>query len=51
MSASVLILFAHPCQHRSEVNLPPVEASRMVSDVSVMDLYAENLVEADTEEN
>jgi len=41
MSAKVLILFAHPSQHRSEVNLPLVEASRTVDDVSVVDLYAE----------
>lgn len=41
MSARILILFAHPCQHRSEVNLPLVEASKTVDDVSVVDLYAE----------
>jgi len=41
MSARILILFAHPSQHRSEVNLPLVEASKTVDDVSVVDLYAE----------
>lgn len=41
MSASILILFAHPSQHRSEVNLPLIEASKTVDDVSVVDLYAE----------
>lgn len=41
MSARILILFAHPSQHRSEVNLPLVEASNAVEGVSVVDLYAE----------
>ncbi len=41
MPSSILILFAHPSQHRSEVNLPLMEASKTVDDVSVVDLYAE----------
>jgi putative NADPH-quinone reductase len=41
MSSSILILFAHPSQHRSEVNLPLMEVSKTVDDVSVVDLYAE----------
>ena len=41
MSARILILFAHPSQHRSEANLPLVDASKTVDDVSVVDLYAE----------
>ena len=41
MSSKVLILFAHPSQHRSEVNLPLVEASKKVAGVDVVDLYAE----------
>lgn len=41
MPARVLILFAHPSQHRSEVNLPLVRASSNVDGVTVVDLYAE----------
>jgi len=41
MSARILILYAHPSQHRSEASLPLVEASKTVDDVSVVDLYAE----------
>ena len=41
MSARILILFAHPSLHRSEANLPLVDASKTVDDVSVIDLYAE----------
>jgi len=41
MPNKVLILFAHPSQHRSEVNRPLVEASREFNDVDVVDLYAE----------
>ena len=37
----ILILFAHPSQHRSEANLPLFEASRSVDGVSAVDLYAE----------
>lgn len=41
MSRKILILFAHPSQHRSEVNLPLFEASKKFTGVSVIDLYAE----------
>jgi len=41
MSASILILFAHPSQHRSEVNRPLLDASRRADSVTVVDLYAE----------
>ena len=41
MSTRILILFAHPSQHRSEVNRPLIEASKTVDGVSVVDLYAE----------
>lgn len=41
MPARVLILFAHPSQHRSEVNLPMLEATREAGHCTVVDLYAE----------
>ena len=41
MSAKTLILFAHPSQHRSEINRPLLEASRQQQAVTVVDLYAE----------
>ena len=41
MPSKALILFAHPSQHRSEVNLPLFEASKKVNGVSGVDLYAE----------
>ena len=41
MSAKILILFAHPSQHRSEVNLPLARASAELDDVTLVDLYAE----------
>ncbi|HEY5740129.1 MAG TPA: NAD(P)H-dependent oxidoreductase [Gammaproteobacteria bacterium] len=41
MPASILILFAHPSQHRSEVNRPLLDASRRQQAVTVVDLYAE----------
>ena len=41
MPNKILILFAHPSQHRSEINLPLIKASSSVEDVTVVDLYAE----------
>ena len=41
MSKKILVLFAHPSQHRSEVNLPMLRASAEVDGVTVVDLYAE----------
>ena len=41
MPARVLILFAHPSQHRSEVNRPMLEATREAGHCTVVDLYAE----------
>ncbi|MEM1113198.1 MAG: NAD(P)H-dependent oxidoreductase [Pseudomonadota bacterium] len=38
---SILLLFAHPSLHRSEVNVHLLQASREVSGVTVVDLYAE----------
>ncbi|WED23579.1 NAD(P)H-dependent oxidoreductase [Vibrio sp. JC009] len=37
----VLVLYAHPSQHRSEVNQPLFEAARQISEVTAVDLYAE----------
>ncbi|WP_095497436.1 NAD(P)H-dependent oxidoreductase [Paraferrimonas haliotis] len=37
----VLILFAHPAQSRSEVNLPLFRASQRIKGVTCVDLYAE----------
>ena len=41
MPAKILILFAHPSQHRSEVNIPLLRASSGIDDVTPVDLYAE----------
>jgi len=41
MPNKILILFAHPSQHRSEINLPLIRASSSVEHVTVVDLYAE----------
>ena len=41
MPNKLLVLFAHPSQHRSEVNLPLLNATRQQSDITVVDLYAE----------
>ena len=44
MSASqkkVLILFAHPSQNRSEINVPLFNASKGFDHVTTVDLYAE----------
>ncbi len=41
MPSKILILFAHPSQHRSEVNLPLFEASKKLEQVDGIDLYAE----------
>lgn len=37
----VLILFAHPSQHRSEVNVPLFNASKDIEQVTLVDLYRE----------
>lgn len=37
----VLVLFAHPSQHRSEVNLPMFRAAQEIAGVTCVDLYAE----------
>ncbi len=37
----VLILFAHPSQRRSEVNLPLYRASQEIAQVTTVDLYGE----------
>ena len=37
----VLVLFAHPSQHRSEVNKPLFEAAKSLDFVTAVDLYAE----------
>ncbi|MFT5505057.1 MAG: glutathione-regulated potassium-efflux system ancillary protein KefG [Gammaproteobacteria bacterium] len=41
MTQKILILFAHPSQHRSEVNLPLFDASLSDSELTVVDLYGE----------
>ncbi|MDO6542123.1 NAD(P)H-dependent oxidoreductase [Photobacterium sanguinicancri] len=41
MTQKVLVLFAHPSQHRSEVNLPLFDVAKKVSGVTTVDLYAE----------
>ncbi|PXF30087.1 potassium transporter KefG [Pokkaliibacter plantistimulans] len=41
MSNKVLLLFAHPSQRRSEVNLPMFRAAQQVEGVSCVDLYGE----------
>ena len=41
MPKKILLLFAHPSQHRSEVNLPLVEACAGIDGVTLVDLYAE----------
>ncbi|OAN13182.1 potassium transporter KefG [Photobacterium jeanii] len=41
MSQKVLVLFAHPSQHRSEVNKPLYNAAKQVEGVTVIDLYHE----------
>ncbi len=37
----VLILYAHPSQHRSEVNAPLFDAAQQIDGVTCVDLYAE----------
>lgn len=39
MSRNVLVLYAHPSQHRSEVNQPMFDAARDIDDVTLVDLY------------
>ncbi len=41
MLNKVLILFAHPSQHRSEVNLPLFKSSQGIAGVTAIDLYQE----------
>ena len=41
INKKVLILFAHPSQHRSEVNAPLFKAANTVEGVTCVDLYAE----------
>ena len=37
----VLVLYAHPSQHRSEVNLPLFKVARKIEGVTAVDLYGE----------
>ena len=37
----ILILFAHPSQHKSEINVPLYTASQQIDKVTLVDLYAE----------
>ena len=41
MTNKVLILFAHPSEHRSEVNRPLFQASQQIEGVTTVDLYRE----------
>lgn len=38
---NILILFAHPSPHKSEVNVPLFDASKSIEHVTVVDLYGE----------
>lgn len=40
-SKKVLVLFAHPSQRRSEVNMPLFQAAKLVEGVTAVDLYGE----------
>ncbi len=39
--SKILILFAHPSQNRSEINVPLFNASKTITNVTCVDLYAE----------
>ena len=39
MSCKVLVLYAHPSQHRSEVNQPMFDSAGDIADVTLVDLY------------
>ncbi len=41
MNRNILILFAHPTAHRSEVNIPLFKASQDIKGVTTVDLYHE----------
>lgn len=41
MKKKVLVLYAHPSQHRSEVNAPLFNAAQAIEGVTCVDLYAE----------
>ncbi|RCU49245.1 flavodoxin family protein [Corallincola holothuriorum] len=41
MKRKILLLFAHPSQHRSEVNLPLYKAAKKIDGVTCVDLYRE----------
>lgn len=41
LNKKVLILFAHPSQHRSEVNAPLFKAAQEIEGVTCVDLYGE----------
>ncbi len=41
MNRNILILFAHPSAHRSEVNIPLFKASQDIKGVTTVDLYHE----------
>ena len=41
MTAKILVLFAHPSQDRSEVNVALAEVARAHEAVTLVDLYAE----------
>lgn len=41
MKSNILILFAHPSLHRSEVNAPLLQVSAKIEHVNLVDLYAE----------
>ncbi|WP_201030454.1 NAD(P)H-dependent oxidoreductase [Labrenzia sp. CP4] len=39
--AKVIVFFAHPRPHRSEVNLPLFETARSIKEITTVDLYAD----------
>lgn len=41
LKKKVLVLYAHPSQHRSEVNQPLFEAAMEIDEVTAVDLYGE----------
>ncbi|WP_375748870.1 NAD(P)H-dependent oxidoreductase [Vibrio sp. HN007] len=41
MNKKILLLFAHPSQHRSEANSPLFDAAKEIEGVTAVDLYAE----------
>ncbi|MCG3728053.1 NAD(P)H-dependent oxidoreductase [Vibrio cincinnatiensis] len=41
ISQKILLLYAHPCQHKSKVNARLYKSARYIDNVTLVDLYAE----------